>query len=888
MPRIPRVRPLPDIVTTQRSIERAVDEEMHFHLQMRVEDLMRQGNSRDDAEATARREYGDITAAREELARIDSRTARGGARREWFSSVAQDVLFGLRGLRSRPGFTLTILLTLALGIGANAAIFSVVNAVLLRPLPFTRPDRLVTVWESFQSKTESRSEASYPDYLDWRARTKTLSDLGGYHGAGFVFGGSQPATVVGAKVTANFFDVVGVHPIVGRGFTAGEDAIGAPVVVMLTYGFWQREFGGDRSIVGKSITLNGAQATVVGVLPDGFQLAGRIAGAQLITPIDRNKSFRENRGNHWINIVARMRDGAMIQNVRQDMSSVMTDLAREYPSTNTGRDAQIVPLHEEMVGSVKPILMLLYSAVLVVLLVACVNVANLLLMRGADRQREIAVRIALGAGKARIVRQLLTESVMLGVCGGLLGLGVAKVGVRSLLSMIPAAQATANPALAASGLDPRVVGYALLISLLAGIAFGIVPALRMTNAALGGVLKSAARGAIGGGSRLRDALVIAELALTVVLMSGALLFGRSLVRLLAIEPGFRAGQIVTSAVVLAPSKYPDAQSQIAFFQRYLDRLRELPGVSSVGMVSQLPLIYGNTMGFRIASLPMPAPGENPGANYRVASPDYFRTMGIPVVAGRAISTSDDAGAPEIAVVNRAFVKAYLGSANPLSQVLLTRSDTIAVVGVVGDVPIGNIDDPVPPTIYFSFPRNPGTAMSVVVRTGLGATQVAGAMRQTLSSVDPTAALTPAVNMGDMIVQSPSVFMRRFPLYLVGSFALAALLLAIVGIYGVVSYSVAQRGREMGIRMALGAEPGNLVGLVVRHGGSMAAVGIVLGIGSALVLGRFAEQLLYGVHANDPVTYVTVAAVLSIVAIGATIIPARRATRVDPARALQAD
>jgi putative ABC transport system permease protein len=781
-----------------------------------------------------------------------------------------------------------VLLTLALGIGSNAAIFSVVDAVLLRPLPYERSDRLVTLWETIDSKVESRSEASYPDYLDWRARSKVFSDMGGYHGAGFVFGAAQPITVSGAKVTANFFDLLGVHPVLGRTFSPGEDAVGAPRVVLLTYGFWERQFGGDHTVLGRSVTLNGAPYTVVGVLPNHFQLAGRQVGAELITPIDRGQPWREARGNHWINIVARMKDGATMDNVRQDMSSVMAALAREYPRSNAGRGSQVVALQDEMVGSVRPILLLLYGAVVVVLLVACVNVANLLLMRGADRQREIAVRIALGAGKARLVRQLLTESVLLSVCGGLLGLLVAQAGVHSLLGLIPASQARTIPALATAGLSLRAVAYAMIVSLIAGVGFGIVPALRMTKAALNAALKNAGRGAIGGGSRLRDTLVVSELALTVVLMSGALLFGRSLLRLLSIDPGFRADQIITATVVLPGNQYPDARSLISVFQRYTDRLRALPGVDGVGLTSKLPLDYGNSMGFSIAGQPEPPDGEGPTASYRAVSPDYFRTMGIPIVRGRVIGAGDDANAPEVAVVNRALVKAYLGNRDPVGQLLLTRSDTIAIVGVVGDVPIGKIEEVIPPTMYVSFPRNTSPVMAVAIRTKGDVAQIAPLMRRTLSEVDGSAALTPVTAMSVVIADSPSVFMRRFPLYLVGAFALTALLLAVVGIYGVVSYSVAQRTREMGIRMALGAQPGNLVGLVLRHGGIMAAAGIAGGVLGALLLGRFAGSLLYGVQPNDPVTYASVAAVLSIVAVGATIIPARRATKVDPALALRSD
>ena len=874
-------------LTTRRSIERDVDTEMRFHIQMRIEDLMRQGTSRDDAEKIARREYGDFGKARHELTSIDARRARQRARSEWFGSLMQDIRFGVRGLRARPGFTITVLLTLALGIGANAAIFSVVDSVLLRPLPFTRPERLVHLWEEFDSKVDQRSEASFPDYLDWRVRNKVFSDLAGYQGGGFLFGGSQPSTISGGKTTANFFDVLGVRAMLGRTFVAGEDAVGVPRVVLLTYGFWQRELGGDKNIVGRSITLDGAPANVVGVLPESFRFAP-IGSAQIIVPIDRNKNGRENRGNHWLNVVGRLRDGVSVGAAGQNMSMIMRDLANEYPPTNAGRDGVIVPLHEQIVGSVRPVLLLLYGAVVVVLLSACVNVANLLLIRGADRQREIAVRIALGAGKARLVRQLLTESLLLAVCGGVLGLAVAQVGVRALLGVLPVQQIRGLPTVTAAGVDLRILTYALLVSLAAGLGFGIIPAVRTTKQGLHDALRNAGRGAIGGASRLRDSLVIGEIALTVILMSGALLFGRSLLRLLAVDPGFRVEQIVTTTVVPARSRYATAASQVDFFRRLFDEARQIPGVESIGMVSRLPLDFGNSLGFDIAGRPLSAPGQMPTASYRQTSTDYFRTMRIPVVAGRVFGAADDASAPGVAVVNRALVAAYFSGQDPIGQRLLIGNDTMRVIGVVGDVPIGKLEDKIPPTVYLAFAQQPQTPMAVAIRTTLAPEALTRSIRRALTAIDPSVAITPLTTMDDVITTSASVFMRRFPLFVVGAFAVTAMLLAIVGIYGVVSYSVAQRTREMGIRMALGAQPSSLRRVVMRHGGWMAIVGIGLGVTVALVTGRFAEKLLYGVRPSDPLTYVCVAALLAAVAVGATILPARRATHVDPALALRGD
>jgi predicted permease len=880
------IRKLPRIPGT-RAIEREVDDEIRFHLHMRVEDLMRQGRSREDAEREAMREYGDMNAARAELATIDRRAARHGSWREWLSSFGQDLRFGFRGLRSRPGFTLTVLITLALGVGANAAIFSVVDAVLLRPLPFAQPDRLMHLWETYESNVDGRSEASYPDYLDFRARNRVFTDLAGYQGSGFLLGGSQPAMLMGGAVTANFFDVLGVRAAVGRTFAPGEDAVGMPRVVVLSHGFWQRQFAGDRGVIGRMITINGAPATVIGVLSDQFQF-GRLGTAEVWSPIDRSASMRERRGAHWLNTIARLKSGATQAAASANMSAIMKDLAREYPESNSGRDVRVVPLQDEFVGSVRPTLRLLYWSVVVVLLVACVNVANLLLIRGADRQREVAVRVALGAGKGRIVRQLLTESLLLAVVGGLLGLVVAQIGVQSLLALIPSRQIRGLPALQSAGLDARVVTYAMLTSLAAGLGFGLLPALRLSGAGIQTSLKNAARGTIGGASRLRDSLVVGEIALTVVLLSGALLFGRSLMRLLAIDPGFRAERLVTTTVVLPAAGYSEAARIVGLYQRFTDELRATPGVSAVGMTSKLPLDFGNSTAFTIAGQPAPDPGRLPSASYRQVNTEYFTAMGIPTSAGRVFSAGDDAKAPNVAVVNLAFAAAYFANHQAVGQGLIFGRDTIRIVGVVGDVPIGNLGDKIPPTLYMAFAQQPQGAMALAVRTDLDAEQVARVVRQKLSALEPGAALTAPNTMETVIEQSPSVFMRRFPLFLVGAFAATALILAIVGIYGVVSYSVAQRRREMGIRMALGAQPGSLVTLVLRHGAGMAIVGIVVGVVLARLAGRFAESMLFGVKPGDPLTYASVAAVLAVVAVAATLIPARRATRVDPALALRAD
>jgi predicted permease len=873
------------LVVGRRSIARDVDDEVRFHMQMRVDDLMHGGKRRDEAERQAAAEFGDVVAARSELAAIDERRLRSRSRRQWFESLRQDVRFGLRNLTSRPAFTITILVTLALGIGANAAVFSFVDSVLLRPLPFARPDRLVHLWETFDGGM--RSEAAYPDYLDWRARNAAFSDLAGYHDADFLVGDEHPTNVGGAKVTANFFDVLGVRAAIGRTFVSSEDAIGAPKIAVLTHGFWRSTFGGDRSIVGRTITINGAAAVVVGVLPETFRFSV-IGDPQIVVPIDRNAATRATRDNHWLNVVGRLRDGTDIRGATANISAIMRDLAKNFPSTNAGREAIAVPLRDEFVGSTKSVLLLVYGAVAVVLLIACVNVANLLLIRGAERDRELAVRAALGAGRSRLVRQLVTEGLLLAVSGGVLALAVAKLGVHALIRVLPERPLAGFTALSIPALDGRVIGYTIAVSIVAGLAFGVVPALRATRYSLTSAIRHGGRGMVGGGSRLRDVLVSAEIALTVVLLSGAMLFGKSLVHLLEVDPGFRPERVVTTSVILPVARYASPVAQKDFYRRLEDGIRQLPGVESVGLVSKLPLDFGASLGFDVVGRPPASPGEVPRASYRFTSREYFRALRIPIIRGRVFTTTDDAKAPSVGVVNRTFAEVYFPGEDPIGQRLFLARDTVRIVGIVGDVPIGSIGDRIPPTIYLGLERFSQTSMAVAIRTSASPAETGRMLRGVISATDASVALTPPISMEDLIVQSPSVFLRRFPMFVVGAFALTALLLAIVGIYGVVSHSVARRTREMGIRVALGARPSSVVALVMRHGAIMAALGILTGLLVARMLVRFVASLLFSVQPGDPLTYGSVAAVLALAAIVATLVPARRATRVDPALALRSD
>jgi putative ABC transport system permease protein len=875
------------LASTRRTVQREVDDEMRFHLQARIDDLIRSGYGRVEAERIAGREFGDIGAARAELVSIDRRRLGRIAVREWLSSLGQDVRFALRGLRARPGFSLTILLTLALGIGANAAIFSVVDVVLLRQLPFANPDRLVHLWEYSSHTVDGRSEASYPDYLTWRERNRVFSDIGGYQNARFLVGSNEPIAVNGTKVTWNFFNVLGVRPIVGRTFLPGEDDVGAAAVIMISSGLWERQFGRDPAIAGRRVMVDGAPATIIGVLPPEFHF--RDASSDVWRPVDRNAAVREQRGNHWLNIVGRLRGGVTVEQARHDMSSIMRELAREFPSTNAARDAEVVPLRDELVGSVRPLMLLLYGAVAVMLLVACVNVANLLLMRGTDRSREIAVRAALGAGRARLVRQFMTESMLLGVLGGAAGLVVARLGLSELLRGMPPARLSTIPGLAAARVDGGVILYGMLLSVAAALAFGVLPALRATRADASGALRQGGRGASRAGGVLRDWLVGAEIALTVTLVCGAALFARSLIKLMSIEPGFRTDHLITARVLVPDAAYTAPQRIVQFYQRLERNLHATSTVQAIGLSTKLPLDVGNTLSFAIVGRPEPLPGQAPNASYRMVNPEYFSALGIPVVEGRTFTAGDDGSGPPVVVINRALAARDFRGQDPVGHSLTGFSDTPSrIVGVVGDVPIGSLEERIPPTLYFPFAWAPQASMHIAVRVHGEPNAMIPMLREAVREADPQATINRPSSMDELLEQSPSVFMRRFPLTLISVFAATTLVLALIGVYGVINYSVAQRTREMGIRMALGAPSRTVVSLIVRQGLWIAGAGVVAGVAAAVLLGRFISGLLYGVGAHDPATLAAAALVIGIAAVAATLLPARRATRVDPVVALRAD
>jgi putative ABC transport system permease protein len=897
MQRLPGIRRFLRLPTGVRGVQAEVDDELRFHLDMRAEELVRRGVSPDDARAQALWEFGDVRSARSELAQIDRRRVVRSGRSEWWGGLWQDLRYAARGLRNRPAFAAAVLLTLAIGIGANTAIFTVVDAALFRGLPYEEPERLVHLWESAPDHRSERSEASYPDFEDWVREQTTLTRIAGYQTNAIALTGRDvPLMLLITHVTPGFFDVLGTKAVLGRTFHEGQDRIGDRVVV-LSHGLWRREFGGDRGIVGRTITLGGNPYVVVGVLPPKFHFA-RAEGSGLWAITDLSRSYQRLRGVHWLNVIGRMKDGVTTEQAVADLSGVVSRIAAQHPDNHTGRSASVVPLREQFVGNMRPLLVVLLSAVSIVLLIACANVAGLLLARATARQPELAVRAALGAGRGRIARQLLTESVVLSVLGGLLGLAVARVGVRALVEALPEEQRALMPYLEHVGIDLRVLSYALLVALATGVVFGLIPAWQASRPSLAPMLAAAGRRTPSRRRRtIGNTLVVVEVALTLVLLVGAGLLTQSLVRLLRVDPGFRPERVMTAGILLPPAKYADSTKIVAFFSELVERVEALPGVMAVGLTSKLPLDWGNSGTYVVASRPTPPPGERPLASIRDVSTGYFGAMGIRLLRGRGFTSQDGWNAPPVIVVNRALAAQQFGTQSPIGQRLAFGPNGgppyRTIVGVVEDVPIDQLGERPTPTIYRPHLQTALWGMFLTVRTrgtresgSHDPTAVASAIRGIVRGLDPDLPLALVSTMERQIASSRGVFMRRYSMFLVAGFGLVALVLSVVGIYGVISYSVTQRMRELGVRIALGAQRGDILAMILRDGTVLAAAGIALGMVGAFWLTRYLRALLFGVGTTDVVTYALAALLLACVALMASYIPARRATRVDPLVALR--
>jgi putative ABC transport system permease protein len=802
--------------------------------------------------------------------------------------LLQDLRYAIRTLAKRPGFSLIAVLTLALGIGGSTAIFTVVDAALLRGLPYRSPERLYHLWESRPQKEFPQREFSYPDYQDYQ-QNQVCEGIAAYTGGGAIMTGrGEPERILAPAATANFFSVLGVEPIIGRTFQPGEDKPGAALVTVLSYGMWQRSFGGDKAIIGQSLTLNGDSYTVVGVLPASFQFALR--PADLWRPYQPTEAQLTRRYMHGSNLIGRLKAGVSAEQAQKELSVITSRIEHDYNESHAGTGLKLVPLQEQVVGQVKPILFVLLAAVGFVLLIACANVASLLLTRSLSRQKEVAIRSALGASRWRVIRQLLTESVLLSLAGGVAGLFVAYWGVSALVAALPEGQLNALPFLKSLRIDKNILAFSFGLSFLTGMVFGLAPAIQSSRFDLNEVLKEGGRNmSAGAGHRLRSALVMSEIALAVVLLVGAGLMMKSLLRLLQANIGFNPQNVLTMTVSPPVSKYNDATRQLNFYDQLTQRVQSLPGVNGVGTIDKLPLQGGNTTRFSVEGDPIPTPGQETEANFRVASESYFQTLGVPLIAGRVFDERDKANAPAVVIIGKSLADKVFAGRDPIGRRLVYsagQAPAVQIVGVVGDVKTAGLDEAARPVLYYPYKQLAGLATSLVIRTSADPAGLASSIRNEIRTLEPDVAIFNVHAMEELISDSPAAFMRRFPALLISIFAGVALLLASIGIYGVVSYSVSQQTHHIGVRMALGAQASDILKMVLKQGLLLALAGISIGVVAALALMRLLSSLLYEVQITDGSTFALVVGTLFLVTLFACYLPARRATKVDPLVALR--
>src|SRR5437764_1157227 len=872
-------------------------EELSQHLEEEYERALSCGASEDEARQQALEQLNAPDLLGRELKHVERRVSQNpvtlGAEGKItiFADLWQDLRYGLRSLLKNPSFTIIAVIALALGIGANSAIFSVVNAVLLRPLPFKNPAQLVMVWENATHLGFPKNTPSPPNFVDWQKQNTVFTGMAAMSEHSFnLTGVGEPERLDGRRVSANLFDLLGVPALLGRTFVPDDDRPGTHVV-LLSYSLWQRRFGSDPSVVGRALTLNGESYTVIGIMPRFVQLPGFAnRNDQLWVPIAFPAEEASQRGNHFLEVIARLKPGITLKQAQAEMETIAARLAQQYPDYNTRIGAVVVPLHEEVVGDIKPALLVLLGAVGFVLLIACANVANLLLARAAVRQKEIAVRLALGANQSRLIRQFLTESVLLAMFGAGLGLLLAFLGLRALRTFIPASISQVETI----NIDARVLIFTALVAVVTGIAFGLAPAIQGSHLNLNDTLKEGGRDSAGGskGNRARSLLVIGEVAISFVLLIGAGLLINSFFHLRNLDPGFRADHLLTMKVDLSEVKYPDRERRAAFFDEVMRRVRELPAVQSAAVADNLPLTFdGNSMTIGVEGMPDPPPGQRPDVIFRAIGPGYFNTMAIPIVGGRDFTDQDKADSKDVVAISEKTAQHFWPGQDPIGKRLkpgssTSKSEWREVIGIVKDVRQNDLIALPKMQMYFSY-RQPKeiAANALVVRTTIEPMSLAGSVRNAIWSVDKDQTVAQIDTMDHIVAEA--VARQRFSMVLLGVFAVLALLLASVGIYGVMSYSVAQRTREIGIRMALGARRVDVLQMTVGQGLKLVGAGMILGLGAAFLLTRVLATLLYGISATDPITFIGISVVLLAVAILASYVPALRATKIDPITALRA-
>ena len=810
-------------------------------------------------------------------------------RQQWSPDMLlQDIRYALRLVRQRPGFTVAVVLTLALGIGANTAVFTVINGVLLRPLPFGQPDRLIAVWENDRLNRKPRYMVAPANFIDWRDQTHAFEQVAAFTEGAATFTADGDATrVPGAVVTANFFEAMGVRPALGDGLRDEHGVPGQHRVLVLSHDAWQRHFRGDPAIIGRQIDIGApAPYRVVGVMPSGFRFPGRETGYWRAMAI--NPETFANRALHFLSVVARLRPGVTLDQAQADMDAIAARQQQAYPATNDQRGVTLVPLAEQIVGDVRRPLLALGAAVMMVLLIGCANVGNLMLIRAASRRRELALRVALGADRLRIARQLLVEGLTLAGAGALAGLVLA-IWVTAVLRGVAEPYV---PRLQEVGIDFRVLGFLLGISVLSGLLFALAPVLTSSRPDVRGALQDGARASGSGPSarRLRGALAIGGLAVAFVLVIGAGLVLKSFWRLMQVSPGFATERVLTAQIELPQARYPNGPGITLFYQALFERLRHLPGVLAAGGTNQLPLSGGgHTTWLTIEGQPRSA-GEPPEVSYRTASPDYFRALDVPVISGRTFGAEDTATSQPTIVVNRALVERFFQDRDPLGRRIRIGPNPKAawrtIVGVVGDMHQTGPEAPVQPELYLPMEQDVYAALSLAIRTQGDPLALSSALRDLVHSIDPQLPVIGTTTMERILGEH--VASRRLLMILLAVFAGVALLLALTGIYGVMGHAVSQRTNEIGVRMALGAQRGEIMSMILRDGARLSAAGLALGLGLALAATRLIASTLFGVTATDAATYLTVVVLMLVVGLLACYLPARRAARVDPLSAIRAE
>jgi putative ABC transport system permease protein len=859
----------------KRRNDRDLDDEVHSYVDLLAEEKMRAGMYQEEARRSARLELGGVEQVKENV-----REVRAGA---WLDSLFQDLRYGARMLRKNPGFTAVAVLTLALGIGANTAIFSVVSAVLLRPLPYANPQQLIVLRETTQSV--GPHSPSYPDFLDWRKQSRTFSQMAAINNREFNLSGVvQPENISGYAVSANCLSMLGVRPFLGRDFLPSEDAPGTAPVVLLSYALWQSHLGADPNAVGKSISLDGRSFTIIGVLPPNIRLPEK---ADVLAPIgvwtgDADMSDRGDRGD--MDALGRLASGATLLQAQAEMDTIAANLRKEYPATNSGVGISMATLQDELVGDSRSPILVLFGAVVFVLLIACVNVANLFLVRGAARTREIAVRQACGASRERLIRQMLTESFLLAFLGGGLGILFGALGIEGLRRL----QFHPNHI----GMDRSVLLFSAVMVVFVAIAFGLVPAWQASQPRVQETLKDGGRSSTAGAAqhRLRGLLVMAETALALVLLVGAGLMMKSMYRLLQVDPGFRPERVLTVEINLRTAQYSQAETTRNFWRQVLDKVRALPGVDTAALGTVLPLSGNhNRADITIEGLPTPDPGKFPHPDFHMVSPSYIDALSIPLLRGRNFTGADTDTAPQVALINATMARRFWPNEDPTGKRFHfghpgSTEPWIEVIGVVGDTKLYGLSNPSRLELYLPLQQSHPNDMFLVLRSAIDPASLTPAVRDAVAGIDKDQPVFNVNTMNQLV--DNSVATRHITLILLGLFSALALLLAAIGIYGVISYSVQQRTHEIGIRMALGAQRSDVLRLVVGHGVKLAALGTAIGIAAAFGLTRLMASLLFGVGAYDPVAFVAASILLLLVAIAACYIPARRAIAVDPMVALR--